>query len=39
MPELLESADWAFGPEGLPKLGILGYRLIMANQKTLFQVK
>jgi hypothetical protein len=25
MPELLEFADWAFGPEGLPKLDILAY--------------
>jgi len=25
MPELLEFADWAFGPEGLPELDILAY--------------
>ena len=25
MPELLEFADWAFGPEGLPQLEILAY--------------
>lgn len=25
MPELLEFADWAFGPKGLPKLDILAY--------------
>ena len=25
MPKLLEFADWAFGPDGLPKLDILAY--------------
>lgn len=25
MPELLEFADWVFGPEGLPELDILAY--------------